>query len=279
MAEEDANSAWKPISFLEPLTKPDATEDVVDEKVKFLIKNTEDVAHQEALDDLAYTVTNGLFDVVEKTPFQDQKKLVEFVVKLQQATAYSKNKESLKSHGLVLWTELPTFGWEARDRWNFEPGQLLDYLRSDQENSKTQKYNNLAAFLARLTVVAHTKCVMELDFSLFALWDLRSAFEEEYEAETKALPEHAYATGAILQASVWMLHCPDVIRDHCKEQKNFPDRNGVAGKKYELEHDWKGYNEERWRIWKAGFQDAQSWVVGDSVKAKIGAVVERIAHL
>ncbi|KAK4192356.1 hypothetical protein QBC35DRAFT_447670 [Podospora australis] len=278
--------------FIESLASSNLTSEAIDEKAQVLVSDAKKLAETQdpedtdpdgrKLDNYTYGVVSTLVGVIMETPPERQKNLVEFVLKLQQIECHDKNGRILETEGGNVWTDLPTFSWTIRDCYNFD----FEHLLNDPDplgalnKSEVQQARNLAAFLAQTTQIEHNSKGGGLDYSLYALWDLRFAFEER-EIKKDTLNEKAFATATMLQASEWMLGCPEVLRDLSRKGVDQPERCGVAGDQYisSIGREWRGFNEERWQLWKDGFQDAQSWVVGEGSQEKIKRVLEKIANL
>lgn len=106
------------------------------------------------------------------------------------------------------------------------------------------RINNKTAFLARLTALSKEKD--PFDFSLYALWALRDAFEEE-------CPPSYNAEAAVRNAAVWIEYAGRTLWKLAVENREFRDRLAVPGKKY-ADKPWRGFTEERWNVWRAGFE-------------------------
>lgn len=106
------------------------------------------------------------------------------------------------------------------------------------------RINNKTAFLARLTALSKEKD--PFDFSLYALWALREAFEEE-------CPPGYNAEAAVRNAAVWIEYAGRTLGKLAGENREFKDRLAVPGKKY-ADKPWRGFTDERWNVWRAGFE-------------------------
>lgn len=79
------------------------------------------VTGQADVDGVLWESWSRFFDVVEGTPPGEQGRLVEFLVALK-GFEEKDGKGERKVHEAKsgkLWEDLPSFGWVARDRWNF----------------------------------------------------------------------------------------------------------------------------------------------------------------
>lgn len=73
------------------------------------------------LEDVLWESWGHLFDIVKETPPDDQERLVEFLILLkgfEVKDAQGEKKVYEVADG-KLWSDLPVFGWMARDEWNF----------------------------------------------------------------------------------------------------------------------------------------------------------------
>lgn len=119
--------------------------------------------------------------------------------------------------------------------------------------ARQASFNNQTAFLARLTMRADTKQAdtrHPFDYSMYALWSMRDAFEE-------ASPDgHTQdKTPAIKNAAVWLRYAGECLRDLSSASRDLPERTGIAGDLHS-DKDWKGFRQDRWVVWKNGFEAA-----------------------
>jgi hypothetical protein len=118
--------------------------------------------------------------------------------------------------------------------------------------------------MARLTGLA-----TEFDMSLYALWMLRDAFEEE-EAR------NGLSRTAVRIAALWIRYAGELLRKlAAAEQQMYPERLGASLGKYR-EREWTGFNEERWEVWREGLKAAREQFGDDEV---IKAAVEAMEKL
>jgi len=106
-----------------------------------------------------------------------------------------------------------------------------------QNDFSPEQWTNLNAFVARLTSISPS--VPIFDYSLYAIWSLRAAFEG---TETQAAHVDA--------GKVWFLYAKDIIEKLSEEKKTFEGRLAAPGSKYS-EKEWVGFSQERLNIWKA----------------------------
>lgn len=124
-------------------------------------------------------------------------------------------------------------------------------------------WDNKTAFLAHLTSKADPADEKDpFDYSLYALWSLRDAFETE--------PPSGVDNGpAVRNAALWITIAGPVLQKMSSESKDMSKNTGAAGAKFS-EKGWKGFTLERWNTWKAGFEEAKSSV--DKAKAAADAM-------
>lgn len=115
---------------------------------------------------------------------------------------------------------------------------------------------NKVAFLAQLTSSPANfdlEPTGPFDFSLYALWDFRSAFENTRAPTTTLL--HA--------ASLWMIHAADTLYENVRAKRDFRHRasNGNPareGDAYRKSRRWVGLNQERWDVWVEGLENGRA---------------------
>ena len=105
-----------PIHILEPLIEPDATEQTVATAVDAFNDQANSAS---SIGDYLWEAFNAVFDVAARTPPEKQGRLLEFLDRLRQTTAADADGQPLSYEGGVVWKDMPSFGWVARDLWNF----------------------------------------------------------------------------------------------------------------------------------------------------------------
>lgn len=106
-----------PAELLKPLTDPSATPDTVTTAVHGF--NTQASASASSIGDFLWDAFNAVFQAVGRTPPAHQAHLLDFLAQLRQTTATDAEGKSLRYEDGEVWRDLPTFGWIARDLWNF----------------------------------------------------------------------------------------------------------------------------------------------------------------
>jgi len=120
-----ATTSPPPLEIIAPLGKPDATDATVQGAVTALVDQASAVS-AESIADLLWDTWVAVFEVAGQTPVDRQGKLIEFMVELQKVEVTGANGQPVKDeNGGVVWTDLPTFGWVARETWNF--GEFCAY--------------------------------------------------------------------------------------------------------------------------------------------------------
>jgi hypothetical protein len=209
----------------------------------------------------------ALFVLVARTPPTQQSRLIEFIRGLQKIEVVDRDtsqSDVLKYHDMECWKELPGFGWEARNI--FDIGSLLTsaflfivvtkltFYKDVHSPTLTEKektsYENQNAFLAQLLATSSVSTGSHEfeapDFSLFALWVLRDAFEKEGNKSNDL---------AIRSACWWLVFAAEKLWFNAVNKRDMPDGTGVGGDLYEKK-GWEGFNRERWEIWREGLRNA-----------------------
>ncbi|KAK4233617.1 hypothetical protein C8A03DRAFT_47882 [Achaetomium macrosporum] len=217
------------IHVLDGLTEPHAADDVgaVAEAVRTFNERAKSASSSSSsVGDFVWEAFNAVFDVAGRTPPERQGGVVDLLGRLRHTTATDADGQPLTYEGGVVWKDMPSFAWVARDLWNFD---VFDPSTTPRDRSK---WDNWAALLAQLTTLASADDPRHpFDFSLFALWDMRTAFEE-------TPPERAAVR-----------HAGERLRRLCREGRTFEGNSGAARGKY-ADRGWRGFNEERWAAWR-----------------------------
>ncbi|KAK1230963.1 hypothetical protein PQX77_005937 [Marasmius sp. AFHP31] len=144
------------------------------------------------------------------------------------------DKQQYSIWDLRVWDDLPIFGAELREEWN--------YTDEGDEVKRTQ-WANLNAFVARIVVAQLS------DFELYAIWTLRDALES---------PEldkgDASLNGHIPAAAQWIFIAGSLIHESDREWSPPPNQGNPARGGPLAQDVKKGFSQERWAIWKKGFQ-------------------------
>jgi hypothetical protein len=142
---------------------------------------------------------------------------------------------------------------------------------------------NKVAFLAQLTfspanfVPDPEKKCGPFDFSLYALWDLRDAFEETTEPR-------APNTTLLRAASLWMIYGADRLWANVQSKRDFRHKASSSnpakeGKAYlKPKKEWVGFNKERWEIWVKGFENGKETEDGE-LRALVEEALKQIERV
>ncbi|KAJ3950829.1 hypothetical protein N0V92_012780 [Colletotrichum tropicale] len=211
-------------------------------------------AAESSLEDFLWDTYNAIFATAKQTPPEKQAPLVDFVQRLRETTVTGSDGQALHLSEGVVWKDLPTFGWVARDLWNFD---VTDASASKEDKTS---WDNLAAFLAQLTSRASVSegTPDPLDYSTYGLWALRTAFEEEH-------PAGADKSAALRQASIWIKYSGETLQKLAARDAKLEAKTGKAGGKFGGK-EWRGFNQERWGVWTEAFTAAQGEVADEEVK-------------
>ncbi len=148
----------------------------------------------------------------------------------------------------VVWdmrahADLPVFGAQMRETWNFSPPAV-----------SAVTWANLNAFAAQLTVAG-------VDFSLYAIWALREALEED----SPELP-------LVLPAAVeWFRHAGPVLASLAVQRAADADGRDQAGRLCrEAGLADRGFSVGRWNFWRRRLEDISAAGGDTAVQARRG---------
>lgn len=111
-------SGSTPAQLLEPLAGPQAGDPSA---VAAAVHGFTDQvrAAAPAVGDYLWDAFHAVFAAAGRTPPERQGPLVEFLTRLRQTTAAGADGQPLRYEGGEVWRDMPSFGWVARDLWNF----------------------------------------------------------------------------------------------------------------------------------------------------------------
>lgn len=170
------------------------------------------------------------------------------------------NGKEIEIDGSKVWQGLPFFGQAARACWNFPSDEEVDTKTRDA-------WINVNAFVARMTAAAVNAHGGErqdygaLDYSLYGIWSLRSALEEEREN----LPGKTTIDASVGAAAAWILYAGPTLKGLSDSNKTYSGKVAKPGSKFK-DQDWRGYNNDRWQLWKKELAQAKSLVQDDSIE-------------
>ncbi|KAH8690392.1 hypothetical protein GQ44DRAFT_780468 [Phaeosphaeriaceae sp. PMI808] len=220
-------------------------------------------------------------DVVAKTAPSQQKSLVEFVRTLQrQKVIDPATGDQLRfdqDYDKSLWTEVPNLGITVADGWNFDPST------SSPDPEEESQYYNKVAFLAQLTT-SSVNFVSDpenhpgpFDFSLYALWSFRQAFED---STTPRAPNDSL----LRAASLWMSYAADRLWENVKMKRDFRHKASNSNPAQEgngylkQNKNWVGFNQERWGVWVKGLENGRG-VENEEVKGLVETALKEVERV
>ncbi|KAG4436188.1 hypothetical protein IFR05_008348, partial [Cadophora sp. M221] len=152
-------------------------------------------ASEEVLEEKLSASWRILIDFAAKTEHQAQEPLVDIIKAIQTQGSSSDEKSknvTIWGSQVKLWEDMPLLGASMRSAWNRAPGS------GSKDDFSATEWANLNAFVARLTALSLS--IPTFDFSLYAIWTMRSAFEGNE-------PNDA----AVDAAKMWFLYAGELI--------------------------------------------------------------------
>jgi hypothetical protein len=168
--------------------------------------------------------------------------------------------EEVEVDGSKVWKGLPLFGQEARESWNFADDKEVDTKTRDG-------WININAFVARLTAAAINEHGGErpgynaLDFSLYGVWSIRSALEEDL----TILPAKTTTDASIGAAAAWILYAGPTLKGLSDSDKTYSGKVARPGFKCK-DQEWRGYTKDRWQVWTKELAQAKDLVQDKSIQ-------------
>ncbi|KAG9659808.1 hypothetical protein KCU64_g3612, partial [Aureobasidium melanogenum] len=196
------------------------------------------------------------------------------LVKLLQALATDApalkdaNGAEVEVDGSKVWQGLPLFGQQARECWNFPYHKEVDTKTRDS-------WVNVNAFVARLTAAAINEHGGErqgysaLDYSLYGVWSLRSALEEERENS----PGKNTIDASVGAAAVWIAYAGPTLKGLSDSNKTYSGKVAKPGSKFK-DQEWRGYTKDRWQTWEKELDQVKSLVQDDSIQNLVQQALE-----
>ncbi|KAG9723619.1 hypothetical protein KCU73_g13659, partial [Aureobasidium melanogenum] len=170
--------------------------------------------------------------------------------------------------GSKVWQGLPLFGQQARECWNFPYHEEVDTKIRDA-------WINVNAFVARLTAVAINQHGGErqgysaLDYSLYGIWSLRSALEEERENS----PGKNTIDASVGAAAVWLVYAGLTLKGLSDSNKTYSGKVAKPGSKFK-DQEWRGYTKDRWQTWAKELDKSKSLVQDDGIQDLVQQALE-----
>jgi hypothetical protein len=117
----------------------------------------------------------------------------------------------------------------------------------DSNQNQNDQCINLNAFTATLVSSIHSSAVDRHDYSLFCIWTIRTALEENEQPSEVA----------VAVAAVWMIFGTSAIWKFSEESKSFDRKVAATGPLFK-DQDWAGFSESRWDAWLQRFGDLKA---------------------
>ncbi|KAI1327661.1 hypothetical protein F5Y16DRAFT_190132 [Xylariaceae sp. FL0255] len=224
----------------------------------------------QALRDHAYHVCVAVITLASLTPPHRQSKLVELLVELQKQVLGDRsctNRKPFKYDGeesLGIWEDMPTLGYTVRDAWNFNPN---DPKAKPEEKAG---WENKTAFIAQVmsrVPIDHSEGAKNVfDFSVYALWAMREAFEgyEQQPSDT-----------ALRAACLWFIYTGEALLAKVEQGAILRDRVGFSHERFS-QKGWRGFERERVDVWKNGLVAASERLRDGDTKGLVEQALMKI---
>lgn len=99
-----------------------------------------------------------------------------------------------------------------------------------------------------MTALAHSKTNDNPDLSLFCVWTVRQALEEQDCSDV-----------AVAAAAAWFVYAAPTVYDFCQKGKSFEGKVARPGSAFQ-DQSWTGFTQDRWAAWKQKMGDVQGQV-------------------
>ncbi|KAF9762631.1 hypothetical protein IL306_003355 [Fusarium sp. DS 682] len=217
------------------------------------IKKNEDTSKIESEFDRLWS---SVLSAAEQTPHDKQGKLVETLHAIKSIPQPAQKIEVWGEE--KRWDELPMFGGKAREQ--------LDIAQEKSDEA----FVNINGFFARVTAAGVD------DLSLFAIWTLREALEDP------AADKIAQQTSPKLlkASSVWFIYATAAIANASKDGKQFDGKvakPGASLAEFKDEAGWRGFNNDRWKIWQDRLSNLKEADIPQDSKSFINQALESLA--
>lgn len=132
-------------------------------------------------------------------------------------------------------------------RMSLQHIELMSSIDVDPDRTDASRWINQNAFIARLTaLLGPNRACDPLELSLFGLWTIRDGLEEARGSQ----PQDT----ALQAASTWLIYATKPLFRLAREEMSFDGKVARGGGPFKDE-GWKGFNEDRWRMWKDTLTD------------------------
>ena len=127
---------------------------------------------------------------------------------------------------------------EQRHTRSHERGLHLSAASDNSDQGQKDRWVNLNAFTATLVAQLHSSAVDRPDYSLFCIWTIRTALEDQDQASDVS----------IAAAAIWLIYASRAIWDFSQQSKSFDGKVAAPGASY-TGLDWTGFSRARWDLW------------------------------
>ncbi|KAG4429139.1 hypothetical protein IFR05_015382 [Cadophora sp. M221] len=198
--------------------------------------------------------------VVAVTKPEEQDYLVQFLGRLRQDEG-QEQKLQVEGEETTL-KNLPLFGSEMRHVWNETPDE-----RGSHELA--QAWVNRNAFAARLTAVSKREDC--LDYSLFCIWSIRNALEDNS-------PEEKTMSAVLQAAAMWMIYAAGEIHQRAVDGQTYEGRLAIGGRSVQGK-DWKGHSKERWELWAERLEQKSGTVEDEETRRLMEEALKKMKEV
>ena len=134
---------------------------------------------------------------------------------------------------------------------------------SSPEQQKT--WTNLNAWTATLVATTHARGRASPDFSLYGIWTIRAALEEEEDPSGPALEA----------AAMWFRYAAACMLDLYREGKAFDGKLARGGPRFR-DRGWRGFSEARWAVWKDRLRDLRREASGREMERVVDGAIQAV---
>ncbi|KAN0070846.1 Protein of unknown function (DUF3632) domain containing protein [Elaphomyces granulatus] len=199
--------------------------------------------------DFLWTLWGAMFSIVRILPYNHPKQelFVEFLVLLRRGVM---GTATVWGAEMRIWRDLPLLGPCLREEWGYST--LGEDIPTPEESSK---WLGLNSFTARL----HNESLV--DATLLAMYELRTALEEEHPAREVADCKISVASEWIIKSGMKLYSEAPLHKDERWMNPTGPLYDGEAG-----------ISRERWQFWKLRFSEVKDKVDKDVAEMAQNAV-------
>ena len=186
-------------------------------------------ARETQIEDMLWSAWQAVITAADTPDDSARSRLVELLGAIKgRGVLMRADGEACVVWGMRAHVDLPVFGAQMRQMWNFPPPA-----------ASAESWANLNAFAAQLTAVG-------LDFSLYAIWALRNALEEDGREALQVLPA----------AVQWLRHAGPVLASLALESAADSYGRDQLGKLCrDADLIDRGFTVRRWNFWRGRLED------------------------